>query len=42
MKQYVDAMIDKIFEHNIFLKVYTRLNTEEDERKLSNIKNYAL
>ena len=39
MKQYADAMIDNMFAHNILLKVSKRLNTEEDEQQLNNIKN---
>ena len=35
-------MIDNMFEHKVLLKVYKRLNTEEDEQKLNNIKNYIL
>ena len=39
MQQYADAMIDNFFEHNILPEVCKRLNTEEREQKLSNIKN---
>ena len=39
IKHYADAMIDNMFEHNILLNENTRLDTEEDEQKLNNIKN---
>ena len=40
MKQYADAMIGHMFEPNILVKVFKRLNTEEDEQQLNSIKNY--
>ena len=42
MKQYADAMIDDVFEHNILLKVQKKLNTEEDEQKSISITIYIV
>ena len=37
-REYADEIIDKIFEHNILLKICKRLHTDEDKQKLNNIK----
>ena len=34
MKQYADEMIDHMFEQNILLKVYKRLNTAKQYQEL--------